>query len=62
MAVVAGLRCNPVMRSFYDHLRGQGKPAKVAITACMRKLLTIMNAMLKHRSPWMPSLDIQHSC
>lgn len=37
MAVVAGLRCNPVVRSFYDRLRSQGKPAKVAITACMRK-------------------------
>jgi transposase len=34
----------------------------VALTACMRKLLTIMNAMLKHRSSWMPSLDTQHSC
>lgn len=62
MAVVAGLRCNPVVRAFYDHLRAQGKPAKVALTACMRKLLTIMNAMLKHHSPWMPSLDTQHSC
>ena len=40
MAVVAGLRCNPVVRAFYDRLRAQGKPPKVAITACMRKLLT----------------------
>lgn len=62
MAVVAGLRCNPTVRAFYDHLRRQGKPAKVAITACMRKLLTIMNAMLKHHSPWTPGLDMQHSC
>lgn len=62
MAVVAGLRCNPVIRGCYAHLRAQGKPAKVALTACMRKLLTIMNAMLKHHSPWMPALDMQHSC
>jgi transposase len=62
MAVVAAMRCNPVIRSFYLHLRAQGKPAKVALTACMRKLLTIMNAMLKHHSEWAPGLDSQHSC
>lgn len=62
MAVVAAMRCNPVIRSFYLHLRDQGKPAKVALTACMRKLLIIMNAMLKHHSVWSPGLDLQHSC
>lgn len=62
MAAVAAMRCNPVIRRFYLHLRAQGKPAKVALTACMRKLLTIMNAMLKHHSPWTPALDTQHSC
>jgi transposase len=62
MAVVAAMRCNPVIRSFYLHLRAQGKPAKVALTACMRKLLIIMNAMLKHHSVWSPGLDSQHSC
>jgi transposase len=62
MAVVAGLRCNPVIRGFYQHLRGHGKPAKVALTACMRKLLVTMNAMLKHHSAWSPALDTQHSC
>lgn len=62
MAAVAAMRCNPVIRSFYLHLRSQGKPAKVALTACMRKLLVIMNAMLKHRSSWHPALDAQHSC
>lgn len=60
MAAVAALRCNPVIRGFYQHLRAQGKPAKVALTACMRKLLTIMNAMPKHHSPWSPALDTQH--
>ncbi|HEX8980845.1 MAG TPA: IS110 family transposase [Parasulfuritortus sp.] len=62
MAAVSAMRCNPVIRSFYQHLRAQGKPAKVALTACMRKLLVIMNAMLKHHSPWNPYLDLQHSC
>lgn len=51
MAAVSAMRCNPVIRTFYAHLRSEGKPAKVALTACMRKLLVIMNAMLKHHSP-----------
>lgn len=62
MAAVSAMRCNPVIRAFYERLRGQGKPAKVALTACMRKLLVIMNAMLKHHSPWNPPIDLQHSC
>lgn len=61
-AAVSAMRCNPVIRAFSLRLRGQGKPAKVALTACMRKLLVIMNAMLKHHSPWSCSLDLQHSC
>lgn len=52
MATVAASRCNPVIRAFYQRLRAAGKPAKVALTACMRKLLTILNAMLKNRQPW----------
>jgi transposase len=63
MASVAAIRSNPVIRAFYQHLRLQGKPGKVALVACMRKLLTIMNAMLKHNTPWNPSaLDLEHSC
>lgn len=62
MSAVASIRCNPVIRDFYQRLRAQGKPAKVALTACMRKLLTIMNAMLKHHAEWSPGLDVQHSC
>jgi len=52
MATLSAIRCNPVLRSFYRRLRTAGKPAKVAIIAAMRKLLLILNAMLKHRTPW----------
>ncbi len=62
MAAVCAARCNPAIRAFYQRLRARGKPAKVALTACMRKLLVIMNSMLKHHAPWNPSLDLQHSC
>jgi transposase len=52
MAVVSGSRCNPRLRSFYDKLRASGKAAKVALVACMRKLLIIMNAMVKAKTPF----------
>lgn len=52
MATLAATRFNPVIRGFYVRLCSAGKSKKVALTACMRKLLTILNAMLKHRSPW----------
>ena len=52
MATVAATRCNPVIQPFYRRLCAAGKARKVALTACMRKLLTILNAMLKHRTPW----------
>ena len=54
MAALVGTRHNPVLRDLYQRLVAAGKPKKVALTACMRKLLTILNAMLKHRSAWMP--------
>ncbi len=54
MAAVTASRCNPVIKAFYQRLRAAGKPAKVALTACMRKLLTILNAMLKAKTPWQP--------
>jgi transposase len=54
MAALVGLRHNPVLRVFYERLRAAGKPFKVAATACMRKLLTILNAMLKHNRRWEP--------
>lgn len=56
MATVSAVRCNPVLRSFFARLCGAGKPKKVALTACMRKLLTILNAMLQSRTPWQPAM------
>jgi transposase len=52
MLTIAGIRCNPVLRTFYQRLRAAGKPPKVAIVACMRKLLTILNAMVRDRRKW----------
>lgn len=52
MGALAATRWNPVIRTFYERLRAAGKAKKVALTACMRKLLIILNAILKHRSPW----------
>jgi transposase len=52
MAVITGIRWNPVIKAFYDHLCSVGKAKKVALTACMRKLLTILNAMMKNRTTW----------
>jgi transposase len=44
------------LKEFYQRLRAAGKPAKVALVACMRKLLTIINSMLRHRQCWTPKL------
>jgi len=52
MGTISAIRCNPVIRDFYLHLSDAGKAPKVAITACMRKLLTILNAMLKTQTTW----------
>ena len=52
MAALVGTRCNPVIRVFYARLRAAGKPPKVALTACMRKLLTILNAMVRTNTTW----------
>jgi len=52
MAAVASLRHNPMMKNFYDRLIDAGKPPKLALTACMRKILIILNAMIKNRSYW----------
>lgn len=52
MSVVSSLRRSGPIRAFYDRLRDAGKPAKVAIVACMRKLLTMLNAMVRSSTPW----------
>ncbi len=54
MAALAATRHNAVIKAFYHRLRAAGKPAKVALTACMRKLLIILNSMLKHCTQWGP--------
>lgn len=56
MATLSALRHNPVIKAFYQRLKKAGKASKVAIVACMRKLLTILNTMLKERQPWQPRL------
>ena len=52
MAAVVGIRHNPVIKEFYERLIKLGKPAKVALTACMHKLIVIMNAMVRHNTLW----------
>jgi transposase len=56
MAAIVAARFNPLIRAFYLRLCAAGKAKKVALVACMRKLLTIINAMLKHQTPWNPTL------
>jgi transposase len=52
MATLSAIRYNPLIRAFYQQLCGRGKEKKVAIVACMRKLLTILNAMMRENQPW----------
>jgi len=56
MSTLVATRHNPVVAAFYRRLRAAGKAPKLALTACMRKLLTILNAMLKHHTRWAPVL------
>jgi transposase len=57
MATLSAVRCNPVIRRFFERLTAAGKPRKVALVACMRKLLTILNAMMRRRVGWQPALS-----
>ncbi len=52
MAALSASKHNPIIKKFYDHLLKQGKEKKVALTACMRKLLVILNAMLRTKQSW----------
>jgi transposase len=56
MATLSARRFNPIIKEFYEHLIQAGKPPKVALTACMRKLLTILNAMMQSGKAWQPNL------
>ena len=58
VATVAAVRCNPLLRAYYLRLRAAGKPVKVALIATMRKLITILNAMLKTNTPWRPPCSV----
>jgi transposase len=52
MATLVACRCNPDIKAFYQRLRKAGKMSKVALTACMRKMLIILNAMIANGNPW----------
>lgn len=56
MAATTAIRSNPVIRAFYERLKSRGKPHKVALVACMRKMLTILNAMVRESTPWTPEI------
>ena len=52
MGALIASRHNPIIRAFYERLVASGKPKKVALVACMRKLLVILNAVMRDRTPW----------
>jgi transposase len=52
MGALVAARYNPVLRAFYQRLRAAGKPGKVALTAVMRKLLVLLNAMMRTNTRW----------
>ena len=54
MSTLVAVKHNPVLRRFYEHLLAAGKPKKLALVACMHKLLLILNALLRQRTPWQP--------
>ncbi len=56
MGALVATRFNPIIKSFYNRLIDAGKLPKVALVACMRKLLTILNAIVKHQTPWQTKL------
>ena len=59
MAAYNAMRCNPMIRAFAERLKKSGKPFKVIATACMRKLLTILNVMIKTNQHWNPELSLK---
>lgn len=59
MATLAAVQCNPVLKTFHQRLVAAGKPPKVALVACMRKLLIILNAMVRDKAAWNPEKHLQ---
>jgi transposase len=59
MAALVATRHNSVIRDFYKRLTAKGKVFKVALVACMRKLLTILNSMIKHKTSWSKTFSLQ---
>ncbi len=55
MTALVSSRHNPIPRVFYDRLRADGKSPKEALVACMRKLLTTLNAIVREQTPWQPA-------
>ena len=55
MAALVAVRCNPTIHAFYVRLRGAGKPAKVALVACMHKLLLVCNSVIRSATAWRPT-------
>jgi len=62
MATLVATRRNSVIRDFYKRLLAKGKLFKVALVACMRKLLTILNSMIKHKTSWSETFSRQTTC
>ncbi len=62
MATLCASKRNPVISSFYDRLVAAGKRKKVALVACMRKLITILNSMMRDNTHWQLPASQQHSC
>lgn len=54
MPTLTAIKCNPRIKQYYDRLISNGKPFKVALTACMRKLITMLNAIVRENQPWRP--------
>ncbi len=61
MAALTSSRCNPTIRKFAQHLQQQGKAFKVVITACMRKLLIILNTMIRNQTLWTPKIYLKNT-
>jgi len=58
MSSVVATRRNALLKPFYLQLRARGKTGKQALTACMRKLIVILNAIIKHQTPWVAPIAV----